>query len=241
MATNGTDEPDALERLSSLDDPVRRRLYQYVADADAAVTRDDAATGAGISRTLAAYHLDKLADAGLLDIHYERPAGRGGPGAGRPAKLYARAAREMSVTVPPRDYLLLARLLVESLEHDVRVRSVVNDAAFDAGRRAGDASGRDIVGALRSCGYLPHVSDDGRIALRNCPFHAVAQDHREVVCGLNLRFVEGVLAGCANRKVGAELDPQPNRCCVVVHASQARKGNSPSPDATVISVAARSE
>jgi predicted ArsR family transcriptional regulator len=223
MATNQPHETDALESLSNLDDPLRRRLYRYVADADAPVSRDDAATTIGIGRTLAAYHLDKLAGAGLLDTHYQRQDGKGGPGAGRPAKLYTRAAREMSVTVPPRDYLLLAQLLVESLEHDVGVRSVVHNAAFDAGRRAGDASGRDIVEALRSCGYLPRMSDDGRIDLRNCPFHLVAQDHTEVVCELNLRLVEGVVAGCATRKARAELDPHPNRCCVVIHNARARR------------------
>jgi predicted ArsR family transcriptional regulator len=207
---------DALEILSSLDDPLRRRLYHLVADSDAPVSRDDAATAAGIGRTLAAYHLDKLADVGLVSVDYQRPDGRGGPGAGRPAKVYTLAAREVSVTVPPRDYLLLAQLLVKSLEHDVGVRSVVNDAAFDAGRRAGEAAGGDIVRALRSCGYLPHLSDDGRITLRNCPFHVVARDHTEVVCGLNLRLVEGVIAASVDSNACARLDPQPDQCCVVI-------------------------
>lgn len=217
------DGPDALERLSNLDHPLRRRLYRHVAEAEAPVSRDEAATTIGISRTLAAYHLDKLAGAGLLDIHYQRPGGKGGPGAGRPAKLYTRAARELTVSVPPREYLLLAQLLVESLEHDVGVRSVVHGAAFAAGRRAGDASGRDIVGALRSCGYLPRIADDRRIELRNCPFHVVAQEHTEVVCGLNLHLVQGVLAGCGANKSRAELNPHPSRCCVVIHGARARQ------------------
>jgi hypothetical protein len=37
----------------------------------------------------------------------------------------------MSVSVPLRDYRLLAELLVQSLEQDPNVRSVVNDAAGD--------------------------------------------------------------------------------------------------------------
>jgi predicted ArsR family transcriptional regulator len=214
------DEPnanEALQSLSSLDDPLRRRLYEYVVEAIEPVSRDDAATATDVGRTLAAYHLDKLADAGLLATHYQRPAGRGGPGAGRPAKLYTRATREMSVSVPPRDYRLLAELLVQSLEQDPNVRSVVNDAAFAAGQRAGDAFPRNVVEALRSCGYLPHRYDGGPIELRNCPFHAVARDHTEVVCGLNLRLVEGVLAGCGETEAHADLDPHPNRCCVVIN------------------------
>jgi predicted ArsR family transcriptional regulator len=82
----------ALNGLSHLDDPLRRQLYDYVTESDGAVSREQAAAAASIGRTLAAYHLDKLADAGLLTVSYQRPAGRGGPGAGRPAKLYTRPA-----------------------------------------------------------------------------------------------------------------------------------------------------
>ena len=67
----------ALTGLSHLDDPLRRRLYEFVAGRDAPVSRDVAAAAVGIGRTLAAYHLDKLADAGLLQVGYQRPAGRG--------------------------------------------------------------------------------------------------------------------------------------------------------------------
>jgi predicted ArsR family transcriptional regulator len=209
----------ALAGLSHLDDPLRRRLYQYVTECDGPVSREQAAAAASIGRTLAAYHLDKLADAGLLTISYQRPAGRSGPGAGRPAKLYTRATQQMSVSVPPRDYELLATLLVTSVEQDAggAVREAVNAAATEAGRRAGSETGGNLLGALRNCGYLPRAGDDGRIMLRNCPFHAVAQDHRDVVCGLNLRLVEGVIAGCGVPHAHAELDPHPDHCCVVVH------------------------
>jgi predicted ArsR family transcriptional regulator len=211
----------ALTGLSQLDDPLRRRLYEYVAHSDGSVSREQAAAATRIGRTLAAYHLDKLADAGLLTISYQRLTGRDGPGAGRPAKLYTRASREMTVTVPPRDYELLARLLVGAVEEDASgaVRAAVNGAAFDAGRRAAAESGRSIVAALRNCGYLPHVDDDGRVSLQNCPFHMVARDHRDVVCGLNLRPVEGIIAGCDHPQAHAELNPHPDRCCVVVRGA----------------------
>jgi predicted ArsR family transcriptional regulator len=209
----------ALNGLSQLDDPLRRQLYEYVIESDGPVSREQAAAAASIGRTLAAYHLDKLADAGLLTISYQRPAGRSGPGAGRPAKLYTHANREITVSVPPRDYELLAKLLVASVEQDASgaVRAAVNAAAAEAGRRAGGQTGGNVAGALRNCGYLPRTSDDGRITLRNCPFHMVAQDHRDVVCGLNLRLVQGVIAGCGDSHAHAELDPHPDRCCVVVH------------------------
>lgn len=222
VSTHRPGDLAALSGLSHLDDPLRRQLYEYVADSDRPISREQAATAAGIGRTLAAYHLDKLADAGLLTISYERLTGRGGPGAGRPAKLYTRAAREMTVSVPPRDYELLARLLVAAVEQDASgaVQEAVGRVALDAGRRAGAESDRNIIAALRSCGYLPHVDDDDRVSLRNCPFHMVARDHRDVVCGLNLRLVEGIIAGCDHPQAHAELTPHPDRCCVVVHGER---------------------
>src|SRR3712207_6143504 len=102
---------EAVAALSALDDPVRRRLYDYVAAHHAPVARDEAAAGVGLGRPLAAYHLDKLAAEGLLTVSYQRRSGRSGPGSGRPAKLYARSDREVCASVPPRDYGLAARLL----------------------------------------------------------------------------------------------------------------------------------
>lgn len=214
-------DPSSLTALTSLDDPIRRRLHEYVVERDEPVSREAAAAAVGIGRTLAAYHLDKLAEAGLLAVSYQRPAGRAGPGAGRPAKLYTRSAEEIVVSVPPRDYLLLARLLVASIEQDAAgaVRSALNTAARETGRQAAADAGGDVLTALRNCGYLPQADADGRVALRNCPFHSVAKDHLEVVCGLNLQLVEGVLDGSSTPGAHAELSPSQGRCCVLVHGA----------------------
>jgi predicted ArsR family transcriptional regulator len=211
----------ALAGLATLDEPVRRRLYDYVSEQGRAVSREDAAAAAGIGRTLAAYHLDKLAAAGLLEISYQRPPGRGGPGAGRPAKLYRRASRELSVSVPPRAYELLARLLAEAVERDPagNVRATLGEVAMRAGREAGSQAGGDLLAALRECGYQPRTGPDGTVELANCPFHGLAATHRELVCGLNLRLIEGVLAGSEEAPARAVLSPRPGRCCVVVRPS----------------------
>ena len=101
-----------LDRLAALTEPVRRRLYEFVVAQAEPVDRDGAAAGAGVGRPLAAFHLDRLAEAGLLDVTYRRRSGRTGPGAGRPAKFYARARHgELSVSVPPRHYELAATIL----------------------------------------------------------------------------------------------------------------------------------
>ena len=113
-----SDVDQQLTGLASLGDPIRRALYRHVADRGVPVSRDEAAYAAGISRPLAAYHLDKLVDDGLLEPRYHRRGGRGGPGAGRPAKHYVRADRQLELSLPARDYAGLAELLADAVEAD---------------------------------------------------------------------------------------------------------------------------
>lgn len=222
MGDDSSLDADVLARLSALDDPVRQRLYAYVRDCDQPPGRDQAAEAAGISRSLAAYHLDKLVDAGLLTVGYARPPGRTGPGAGRPAKIYFRADRDLALTVPPRDYELLARLLVSSVGRDATgaVRDAVNRAAYEAGCDAGARSPDDLLAVLSSCGYQPRTAEDDSIDLCNCPFHALSEEHRDVVCGLNLHLIQGVLDGGDHQHAHAETSFRPHRCCVVIHSSR---------------------
>lgn len=209
---------DPLAGLSALDDPVRQRLYQYIASRDEPVAREDAASAVGISRTLAAYHLDKLAEAGILAVSYARPAGRSGPGAGRPAKRYSRTRAELSVSVPPRNYALLADLLVAAMVADDAgtVRSAIAAAARRAGRSG--AAEHDVFGALCDYGYEPAVTGDGDIELRNCPFERLARQYTEEVCGLNLQLIRGMLEGAGEPPQRAALTPCERRCCVTVRA-----------------------
>jgi predicted ArsR family transcriptional regulator len=213
-----------LASVSSLDDPVRRRLYEVVRERAEPVGRDEAAAAAGVGRALAVYHLDKLVEAGLLTASYQRPPGRSGPGAGRPAKLYMRSDREFAVTVPPREYELAARLLVQAVEADPsgRSRVVLLEAARRLGAELAGAAGAagDLEGALAGHGYEPSRGGDGVIRLRNCPFHQLAEQHRDVVCGMNLGLIEGILAGLGADGLRPVLDPQPGHCCVAIGADQ---------------------
>lgn len=202
-----------LEAIALLTDPVRRSAYQVVVDAGAEpVGRDEVAAALGVGRTLAAFHLDKLVDAGLLEVSFARRTGRSGPGAGRPAKLYRRAAGEHVVSVPPRSYLSAAELLAEAVD-----RSGADTAAYEVAREEGGKveAGADPVEVLTARGYEPEV-DDSAVRLRNCPFHQLAQRFPPLVCGMNLALVEGLLAGAGDDGWRARLDPGPGYCCVVL-------------------------
>jgi predicted ArsR family transcriptional regulator len=209
-----------IARLATLEDPLRRRLYDLVARSSEPVGREQAAAVAGIGRTLAAYHLDKLVEQGLLTASYRRPEGRAGPGAGRPAKLYARAEREVAVSVPPREYELAAGLLADAAEEDETgaARERLHEVAERAGRLAGAAlpRSRSIEAALRERGYEPFRDEGGVLRARNCPFHNLAAEHRDLVCGMNVAFVKGLLEGLDTTGPEVRLDPHPGRCCVTV-------------------------
>ena len=215
-----------------LDDPVRRRLYDYVTAQDHGVSRSEAAEAVGIQRTLAAFHLDRLVETGLLDITFRRPAGRTGPGAGRPAKLYRRGAAEHQVSVPPRDYRGAAELLAEvvdvtgaepELQRSARSRGAAAGRA--ARRQAPHAPDDDlVVGALSAQGYQPY-QEGVEVRLRNCPFHVLASRYPPLICGMNLALVEGLLEGAAVTSLRARLDPRPEECCVALGDCQNSKNN----------------
>jgi len=224
-------EPDrGLSAVSSLDDPVRARLYRAVCESTGPLGRDEAAATAGIGRPLAAYHLDKLVELGLLTASYQRPPGRGGPGAGRPAKVYRRSGREFSVTVPPREYELAARLLAAAVESDRggTSRAALHDAARHFGEELGWRSrpresglagaGQALRAALCEHGFEPWPDDGDLVYLRNCPFHQLAAQHTELVCGMNLALIDGLVAGLGASGQHPRLAQEPGRCCVVIES-----------------------
>jgi predicted ArsR family transcriptional regulator len=219
QAGNPPDVPDALDAIAGLADGARRTLYRFVAAQPGPVSKDEAAAHAGISRSLAAYHLDRLADDGLLAVTYARRGGRRGPGAGRPAKLYGVAPTEVTVQLPPRDDALLARLLAAAVEADESgaTRAAVEREARAEGARAA-AEHRDrpdpLTNLLAQRGYTPRIAND-EIRMKNCPFHHLVCEHRELVCGLNLALLDE-LVGTLDAGYRAELDPTPDFCCVVL-------------------------
>lgn len=200
---------DDLEVVATLGEPLRRALYEFVASAAEPVSRDRAAHAVDVSRQVAAYHLDRMADDGLLDIEFRRLGGRAGPGAGRPAKLYRRSAQTYAVSIPPRRYELAARILLDA----AREHGIEHQALADAAHRAGRQIGRGgLETALWDTGYEPAV-EDGETRFRNCPFHVLREQDRDVTCRLNLALVEGMIEA-AGSQLGAVLAPEDGYCCV---------------------------
>lgn len=221
-----------LDAIGSLSEPSRRALYRYVAASPSEVSREQAAKATRVSRVLAAFHLDRLVKAGLLEASFRRISGKTGPGAGRPSKLYRRASRSIEISLPQKRYELLSRLFASAVERagGGATRQALGDTAHDVGQRLGaeyqakrgrrPAGRRDVVCLLDGLGYEPY-SDGNDVRLRNCPFDSLAAEHRELVCSTNLRMMEGMLQGLDPSGVEARLDPRPNRCCVVFNKRSA--------------------
>jgi predicted ArsR family transcriptional regulator len=229
MAKNG------IRRVAALDEPLRRRIFELVRRSRRALTRADIAGELGISRKLAAFHLDKLLARGLLKTHFARPPGRSGPGAGRSAKFYEPADVEIEITIPERRYDMAGALLAEAVRTEAPGERA-RDAALRVSRERGHALGEQVRGerklrslgpertlavakeVLEEQGYEPYTDERRIVALRNCPFHALAQQSRDLMCGMNQAYIDGVLRGLGNDSVEAVLECKPGDCCVTLRA-----------------------
>lgn len=221
MASDGG--PEAGGRWSAaalLADPLRRRVYAAVVEHDDGVTREAVAHELDLPRSTAAFHLERLATAGLLAVEFRRLNGRSGPGAGRPAKLYRRGDSEFALSVPRRLYAVAGGVMAEAIEHaaaGASPKAALRDAASRAGHRLA-AGASDLEGALLREGFEPRAEGDDTV-LGTCPFHKLAQQHPGVVCDLNHALVCAMAdeVGAASDRV--LLDPGAGACCLRIAGS----------------------
>jgi predicted ArsR family transcriptional regulator len=223
----------AIRAVAALDDELRRGMYAFIRDARRPVTRDEAAAAVGISRKLAAFHLDKLVDAGVLRAGYQAPDGA--RRVGRAPKVYEPAGADISVSIPPRRLDLLADILVDAVltsgetgGEGGTARDAAAAVARQRGRRVGAAHrvmtrpgrlGAEraltlAAGLLERHGFGPARESPARLRLRDCPFHPLAARAPELVCGLNHAFLAGLLEGLEASSVAAALAPRAGECCV---------------------------
>lgn len=237
-----TTNPSTVSAIGALADPIRRDLYEHVVGQHGAVSREEAAVAVAIPLSKAKFHLDRLVTEGLLDTEFKRLSGRQGPGAGRPAKLYRRASREFQASFPERRYDTMGSILaaaVENSQDGESLPSAIRTAAYAKGAGAvselrgsqtpgahpDDAPASDVLSdalaTLAGLGYEPEVVEQ-ELLLHNCPFDALAQEHRELVCSSNEHYVQGALDASGCGRLRAHFEPSSGFCCVV-----ARPGTSP--------------
>src|SRR5215469_4170180 len=216
-----------LPAVALLADPTRQRLYEYLRERQEPVGREEVALHTGITPRLAAFHLDRMADAGLLDVEYRRLSGRTGPGAGRPAKVYSLSSRSFSVEVPQTRYSLAASMMatalaadgsstdgVEALEEVATAEGERLGAEIRKQARAKHARVEAVQNKLRQLGYEPQVKPD-EWTLRNCIFAELSASHRDIVCPMNAAFLTGLVNGAHLQSLRVERrTARPPGCCV---------------------------
>jgi len=227
----------AIRAVAALEDNLRHGMYEFIRTAQRPVTREQAAEAVGISRKLAAFHLDKLVTAGLLRSDYE-PVG-GLRKVGRTPKVYSPVDADIRISIPERQHDVLASILINAVlteRGDETARQATMRVAHERGRSVA-ATERDQLrpgrlgaeraltlseGLLKQHGYEPDRVSPVCLQLRNCPFHPIAQQSPDLVCGLNHAFLTGFLSGLDASTVEAVLEPRTGECCVelrTVHAT----------------------
>jgi predicted ArsR family transcriptional regulator len=204
-------------------------MYDFIRKARRPVTREEAAVAVGISRKLAAFHLDKLVETGLLRVGC--PATGGVRKVGRAPKVYEPGGTDIRVTIPPRRHDVLAGILLDAVVTEADGENARQAATRVAGQRGEDlgAAERDRTrpgrlgteraltlteGVLARHGFEPSREAPTCVRLRNCPFHPLTTKAPELVCGINRAFIAGVLTGLEANTVTAVLAPAPGACCV---------------------------
>ena len=205
-----------LAAVASLGDEKRRQLFELITSSEGAVGRDEAALAVGLPRSTASFHLDRLVKDGLLAVEFHKPAGKAGPGSGRPAKLYRGAEREVGAFVPDRNYDLAGELLAAAIERSSAAGTPIHDTllatSHDAGRSA--AAGTETLEAfLAAEGYQPEPDGSGGLILVNCPFHRLADRHAETVCAMNGAFLRGAASACGDAEESVQGNDAPGQCC----------------------------
>ena len=237
----GPTEP-AIRAVAALEDELRRGMYGFIRGARRPVTRDEAAASVGISRKLAAFHLDKLVDAGVLRARYQ--AAGGIRKAGRTPKVYEPSGTDIRISIPQRQHDILAGILLDAVltegqaesAHDAAMR-VARDRGVDVGASERENARPGRLGAERALtlaagileryGFEPARPTPTCVRLRNCPFHPLAARAPELVCGMNHAFLAGLLTGLDAPAVEAVLDPRPGECCVELRAAAPPPGRIP--------------
>lgn len=233
---SGEDRTDrlAVAAVAALADDSRRRMYEFIRAARSPVTREETAASVGISRKLAAFHLDKLVEVGLLRASFA-PVG-GIRRVGRTPKSYEPTDMAVQISIPARHPELLAAILLDAVQADpagrparrtaletARAHGVRLGAAARARIRPGRLGAERALTALTALlaehGFEPDRDAPTHLRLRNCPFQPLAGQAPHLVCALNHALISGVVDGLRAANITPTLTPRPGECCVQLTAS----------------------
>jgi predicted ArsR family transcriptional regulator len=212
-----------LEVLKALGDETRFAMYRELAQSTTPLSAQDLADALGLHANTVRLHLERLREAGVVDVEAVH---RGT--VGRPQHYYSLAPGAPGLGFDPPAHALLAGLLAAMAE---RIGADSTDAeqtghawGVEAGRRTPGRSCLDSLAAeLARLGFQPAADEDvdengqARIDFLHCPFRELAEAYPELVCNLHRGLCEGVVDQAGSGSVvGFSTLYEPDPCHVTV-------------------------
>jgi predicted ArsR family transcriptional regulator len=215
-----------LEVLKALGDETRFAMYRELAQSTTPLSAQDLADALGLHANTVRLHLERLREAGVVDVEAVH---RGT--VGRPQHYYSLAPGAPGLGFDPPAHALLAGLLAAMAE---RIGADSTDAeqtghawGVEAGRRTPGRSCLDSLAAeLARLGFQPAADEDvdengqARIDFLHCPFRELAEAYPELVCNLHRGLCEGVVDQAGSGSVvgfSTLYEPDPCHVTVSVH------------------------
>jgi len=212
-----------IDVLKALGDETRYAMYRVMASASSPLSAQELAEGLGLHPNTVRLHLERLREAGLVEVEAVH---RGT--VGRPQHRYSLAPGAPGLGLDPPAHAVLAGLLAALA---TRAGAAGDDAArtgfawgAEAAKRTRTHSClRALQAELTRLGFDPLAARDDpgeagtRIEFLRCPFRELAEAYPELVCQLHRGLCEGVVSAVGGGRVeefGALHDNEP--CHVVV-------------------------
>lgn len=231
------EQEGVLDLTGALADPTRLSLYQDLVSADRPLTVKEFAERFSLHPNVIRTHLQKLVDVGLVETKTRR-SGAGG----RPAKMYSPSENVSTLQFPPRDYRLLADVLLRFLSNGASGgKGSLESTGMEAGRTLAretldraprriteDPSERldDLLHIVSSLNLQPELSTEesgeSRIKIRNCVFNELVKDYSELVCPLHTALLRGVVEEYfPDCEIDAQTGPEAKRehCSLIIRGA----------------------
>jgi predicted ArsR family transcriptional regulator len=212
----------------------RANVLDMLQAADRPVDVREVAERIGLHPNTARFHLEALVEAGLAVREAEDRETPGRPRIGYRATSDGPAGR--------RHYRLLAEMLASVITGTMPDPGAVAEQAGHAWgtylteqpppyqRPTSAQAVAKLTATMEDLGFAPQAEagpDGGtyQLRLRQCPFREVAQQHREVICGLHLGLMRGALELMRAPVTAEGLDPfvEPTLCVARLKARDDRQ------------------
>jgi predicted ArsR family transcriptional regulator len=188
---------DLLAMLKALGDETRFSMYRELAASTRGCSAKELADSLGLHANTVRLHLDRLREAGLVDVEAVH---RGT--VGRPTHIYALAPGAPGLGFDPPSYTLLAGLLAALAERvgadGIEATEIGRAYGAEAGRRTRSRSCMAALsGEMERLGFDPETETSGNtsdMAFMRCPFRELAEAYPELVCNLHRGISEGIVA-----------------------------------------------